>query len=103
MGSFAVVAFFFIFVAIGFFQFFKPLDASKEDPQKLYLFYVQKQMPPSLKVQSAFGRATRMGGTSITFRFQIGQEDLDELISSKHLRKTDGLQTGLFSDADLST
>jgi hypothetical protein len=32
----------------------------------------------------------------------MGQKDLDELISSKRLRKTESLQSGLFSDADLS-
>jgi hypothetical protein len=37
------------------------------------------------------------GGTGITFRFQIAEKDLNELIALKHLQKTDELQSGLFS------
>jgi len=80
----------------------KGFDASKEDPQKLFMGYVQKQMPPTLKIQGAVGRATPMGGTGITFKFELGQRDLDDLISSKHLQKEDSLQPGLFAAADLA-
>ena len=44
-----------------------------------------------------------MGGTSITFTFQIGQNDLQNLISSKRLHKTDSLSPSLFAENALAT
>ena len=78
------------------------LDASKEDPQKLFAFYVMKEIPWSVSVQSAVGHAYPMGGTGITFRFKISQKDLDDLIVSKRLDKDNSLQDGLFPAQDLA-
>jgi len=102
-GAIAVAAVVFgVFVAVSVVHGLKGLDASKEDPQKLFMFYVQKEIPASISVQSAVGHAYPMGGTGIIFRFKIGQKDLDDLIVSKRLDKQDSLQDGLFSTQDLA-
>jgi hypothetical protein len=78
-------------IAVFFYQAAKGFDASKEDPQKLFMFYVQKNIPTTVKVIKATGNATPMGGTGIRFQFQIGQKEMEDLISIKHLQKTDAL------------
>jgi len=100
-GLICGVIIFGIFV-FAFFQAAKGVDASKEDPQKLFGFYVQKQLAPSVKVYSARGHAYPFTGTGIVFRFHIGQSDLDDLIASKLLDKEDSLQEGLFTVQELA-
>jgi len=102
VGVFAFGALVFGFLIFGFFQFAKGLDASKEDPQKLFAFYVQKQPSPSIKVYSASGHAYPFTGTCIVFRFHIGQKDLDDLIVSKRLDKRDSIQEHLFAAQDMA-
>ena len=102
VGVLAFGALVFGFLIVDFFQFPKAIDASKEDPQLLFTFYVQKQPSPSIKVYSASGHVYPFTGTRIVFRFHIGQKDLDDLIASKRLDKEDSLQGGLFAAQDLA-
>jgi hypothetical protein len=90
-----------VFVVVSVIQSLKGIDASKEDPQELFMFYVQKPIPPDISVQSAVGHAN-FGGTCITFRLKISGKDLDGLIASKGLQKSDSLQEHLFPDKDLA-
>jgi hypothetical protein len=102
LSSSAIVCVVFsIFVVVSLVHAFKGIDASKEDPKKLFMFYVQKPIPPDISVQSAVGHAN-FGGTSITFWLKITSKDLDVLIASKGLRKEDSLQEHLFPDKDLA-
>lgn len=103
LGCLVVGGLFFFLLLAAFFHAANGFDASKEDPRKLYAFYVQKQMPPTLKVHKAIGGGTPFGGTGVAFKFEIGQTNLDELISSKQLQKVDSLQPGLFSETDLDS
>jgi hypothetical protein len=91
----------FVVVVLAFLYAAKGFDASKEDPRKLYAFYVQQQIPASVKILAATGSATPMGGTGIAFKFEMSLKDLDDLISSKHLEKQTSLQPGLFLDKDI--
>jgi hypothetical protein len=103
IGSIAVAALVFgVFTVVSIVHELKGLDASKEDPQKLFMFYVKKEIPASVSVQNATGHAYPMGGTGITFRFKIGQKDLDDLIVSKRLNKEDSVQDGLLTALDLA-
>src|SRR5207302_1928288 len=95
IGCLAIVALVVIAVVLTL-RSLQGFDASKEDPYKLYAFYVQKSAPASVKVHSASGRAAPIGGTGICFKLSIGQKDLDDLIKSKRLVKRDSLQDGLF-------
>lgn len=90
-----------LFGAVILFVGGRVIDASKEDPVKLFRFYVQKQLSPSVQVISAVGRIYPMSGTGIMFRFKINQRDLDDLITSKHLQRVDSIQPGLFAASDL--
>ncbi|HXI68802.1 MAG TPA: hypothetical protein VNN22_00435 [Verrucomicrobiae bacterium] len=102
LGSLAIAGVIFgILVIVSTVQTIKGIDASKEDPQKLFMFYVQRVMPPDISVQSAVGHAN-FGGTDITFRLKITDKGLDGLIASKGLRKEDSLQEHLFPDKDLA-
>jgi len=65
------------------------------------MFYVQKEIPPKIKVQGASGRAN-FGGTCITFRLSTGQREIDDLIASKHLQRNDSIQTNIFIGVDWS-
>jgi hypothetical protein len=76
------------FMATAFFAF-KGFDASKENPQKLFMFYIQKQVPASVKEVSATGHSFPIGGTGITFRFKIDLADLDRLILAKKLQRSE--------------
>lgn len=91
---------FVVFLA-AFFRAAKGFKASEQDPRKLYAFYVQKQIPPSVRIHGAFGGFTPIDGTQISFKFEIGQKDLEELISSKHLQTTNAAPWDLFPTADL--
>jgi hypothetical protein len=71
-----------IFAARGF-------DASKKDPRELFMSYVAKRIPASVTVQGAVGQVRPLTGMGITFRFTIGQKDLDDLIAAKRLQKTE--------------
>ena len=81
----------------------KGIDASKKDPQKLFMAYVQQPIPAGTSVQSAAGHAN-FGGTDITFRLNITTQNLDQLIASKGLQKREiaALQKNLFLDKDLA-
>lgn len=76
-------------VAILFYRDAKGFDASKEDPHKLFMFYIRKNIPATVKLIKATGNATPIGGTGIRFQFEIGEKEMEDLISAKHLQKTD--------------
>lgn len=76
-----------LFLAV-FFHWAKGFDASTEDRQKLYARFIQKDIPASVKIHQVSGSGSPFGGTGVKLYFEIDQKDLDDLISSKHLRKT---------------
>jgi hypothetical protein len=58
-------------------------------------------MPASVKIRSASGGGTPIGGTGVVIKFEINQKDLEDLITSKRLQKTGSMQSGLFSQTEL--
>jgi hypothetical protein len=81
-------AIFLALLGIGFVQLFLGIDASEEDPTELFRAYVAKELPASVTVQSAAGKAKPMG-TSLVFRFKINAADFDALVAAKKMSKRD--------------
>jgi len=90
-----------VFMVVSVFQQLRGFDASKKDPQKLFMFYVRNPIPRDVSVQSAVGHAN-FGGTFIKFRLKLSGKALDDLIAAKQLRSTDSLQPYLLSTNELS-
>ena len=86
-----------VFMVVSVFQQLRGFDASKEDPQKLFMFYVRNPIPRDVSVQSAVGHAN-FGGTFIKFRLKLSGKALDDLIAVKQLRSADSLQPYSFDE-----
>ena len=91
----------FVAMAIEGFLYLKGFDASKEDPRKLYMFYVQKQIPTNVIVESAVGHSN-FGGTFIKFRLKVSGTAVDDLIKAKRLHVSDFPDTHLLRTNELA-